>query len=269
MNAVHDSPLSFGILVVTRILTDNFRRPHNAMNTQISIRKTQTKAFTLIELLTVIAIIAVLMGLLFPAISAAKEQARRADAGVALRNIVSACKSYQTDYGKFPPVPAALKGDVNTSGYYAFGDVNEGKCGTGNDALFDILRSINRGVNNTYAMNKRQQKYIEGKLATDTKNPRNGFIDGNSFTGTQGQYMDPWGAQFCVVLDAADAGTIDMSQFFTDLSGANNVLRVSAAAFAMGKDNKRGGKDYAGRLRKASSSEAPDDDARSGPWAHR
>ncbi|MEO6787405.1 MAG: type II secretion system protein [Chthoniobacteraceae bacterium] len=229
------------------------------MNPRISLQKPQAAAFTLIELLTVIAIIAILMGLLFPALSGAKEQARRADAGVALRNIVAACKSYQTDYGKFPPVSAALVGDVNTGGYYAYGDTGEGKCAKTNDNLFDILRSIGRGVNNNNAMNKRQQKYIEGKVANDKKNPRNGFCDGTDFTTNAGQYMDPWGAQYCIVLDAADNGTIDMSTFYSDLTGTQGLLRVSAAGFSMGKDNKRGGKGYYGQLRKANSNEAPDD----------
>jgi prepilin-type N-terminal cleavage/methylation domain-containing protein len=224
------------------------------MNRQIFSRKPQAAAFTLIELLTVIAIIAVLMGLLFPALSGAKEQARRADAGVALRNIVAACKSYQTDYGKFPPVATA----TDSSGISSYGDKNEGKCKDNNSTLFDILRSINRGANVDYKMNKRQSKYIEGKVANDKKNPRNGFCDGSDFQAYAGQYMDPWGAQYCIVLDAADNGTIDMSGFYSDLTAANPI-RVSAAGFSMGKDNQRGGKGYRGQLRKPNSSEAPDD----------
>ncbi len=230
------------------------------MNARPSLRQPPVGAFTLIELLTVIAIITILMGLLFPAIAAAKEQARRTAAGNTVRNIVNACKGYQTDYGKFPPVPTALVGDVNTGGYYAYGDTTTGGCKLGNDNLFDILRSISRGVNVGYAMNKRQQKYFEMGKAKDPKSPRDGFIDGNEFTtGTQGQLMDPWGTQYSIVLDAADTGTIDMSQFFTDLSGAQNVLRVSAAVFSMGKDGKRGGKGYQNQYRKSNSGEAPDD----------
>jgi type II secretory pathway pseudopilin PulG len=193
-------------------------------------------------------------------LSGAKEQARRGDAKTALGNIITACKSYQTDYGKFPPVSRALTGDLSNSGYYSFGDTSEGKCKATNDSLFDILRSISRGDNINYAMNKRQQKYIEGKRATDKNNPRSGFCDGSEFTSTQGQYMDPWGAQYCIVLDAADTGTIDMSQFFTDLSGTQNVVRFSAVGFSMGKDNKRGAKGYEGKLRNSASANAAPDD---------
>ncbi len=230
------------------------------MNLRTSLRKPHTAAFTLIELLTVIAIIAILMGLLFPVLSSAKNQARRQAAAVAIRNIVSASKSYQTDYGKFPPVPAALVGTADTSGYYAYGDTANGGCKVSNDQLFDILRSISRGPNANFALNKRQQKYFEMGKAKDATAPRDGFVDGNEFTtGTQGTLMDPWGAQYCVVLDAADAGTIDMHTFFSDLNGAANLLRQSAAAFSMGIDGKRGGKGYKDQLRKPGSTEAPDD----------
>ena len=227
------------------------------MKARPSLRQPHASAFTLIELLTVIAIIAILMGLLFPAIAAAKEQARRTAAGNTVRNIVNACKSYQTDYGKFPPVPTAL----DAKGNYSYGDKTGGGCTLPNDNLFDILRSIGtRGVNIGNAMNKRQQKYFEMGKAKDPKSPRDGFIDGTEFTtGTQGQLMDPWGTQYCIVLDAADNGTIDMSEYFTDLSGPQNVLRVSVAVFSMGKDGQRGGKGYQNRYRKANSGEAPDD----------
>ena len=229
------------------------------MNARPSLRQPRTGAFTLIELLTVIAIIAILMGLLFPALAAAKEQARRTAAGNTVRNIVNACKSYQTDYGKFPPVRTALVGTVDTSGYYAYGDTTTGGCAIGNHELFNILRAIASGVNVSHAMNKRQQKYFEMGKAKDPATPRDGFIDGAGYTGTQGQLMDPWGAQYCIVLDAADNGTIDMGTFYTDLAGPTNVLRVSAAVFSMGKDGKRGGKGYQNQYRKAASSEAPDD----------
>ena len=230
-----------------------------SMNARHPLPRPQVAAFTLIELLTVIAIIAVLMGLLFPALSGAKEQARRADASTTVRNIVSACKNYYNDYGKFPPVSSAMEGDVNTNGYYSFGDTKSAKCKVENSILFDILRAISRGENSEHKLNKRQQKYFEMGKAKDTKNPRGGFQDGSEFATSQGALMDPWGAQYCVVLDADDDGTIDMGAFYTDLAGAPNALRVSGACFSMAKDNIRGAKSYEGKFRKPGSSEAPDD----------
>lgn len=60
------------------------------------------RAFTLIELLTVIAIIGILAGLLFPAIknSLLKGEAAKAQAGIA--SLQTAFRSYYTEYGKWP-----------------------------------------------------------------------------------------------------------------------------------------------------------------------
>jgi len=58
--------------------------------------------FTLIEMLVVIAIIAILIGLLLPAIGAARQFAKRTRARTELRQIEVAWKSYYNDYRKFP-----------------------------------------------------------------------------------------------------------------------------------------------------------------------
>lgn len=57
------------------------------------------RAFTLIELLVVISIIAILAGLLFPAINMAGDAARRAECGNNQRGIVTALIAYEQDAG--------------------------------------------------------------------------------------------------------------------------------------------------------------------------
>lgn len=62
------------------------------------------RAFTLVELLTVIGIIAVLAGLLFPVFQGVREDGRRAACASNLRQIGMAVSQYMADYdGGFPP----------------------------------------------------------------------------------------------------------------------------------------------------------------------
>src|SRR5829696_3137708 len=214
-------------------------------------------AFTLIELITVIAIIAILMALLFPAMSGARDSARRSKASSVVRAVVNATKSYLTDYGKYPPIPAALVtggsggsgggGDsaANKSSYYSYGDKEVAKCKVENDQLFDVLRAIAREPNGDHKLNRRQQKYFEEAKANDVKNPREGFVDGREFPeDIQGQLLDPWGKQYCILLDADGDEVLDISEFFQD---QKDPIRFSAAAFSMGKNLEIGGKGYVGR----------------------
>jgi prepilin-type N-terminal cleavage/methylation domain-containing protein len=60
------------------------------------------RAFTLVELLVVVAIIGALVALLLPAIQAAREAARKRQCSSHLRQLAIACLNHETAHGHFP-----------------------------------------------------------------------------------------------------------------------------------------------------------------------
>jgi len=118
--------------------------------------------------------IAVLMGMLFPAISIVKEQARKAEAKAAVVQVSAAVKAYYTEYGKYPLASSTSK-NVTIAG--------------DNNRLFDVLRARP----GTEAENPRHIVFFEGKSATATP-PRAGF-------GIDGVFYDPWGKPYQICID--------------------------------------------------------------------
>jgi prepilin-type N-terminal cleavage/methylation domain-containing protein len=194
------------------------------------------QAFTLVELLTVIAIIAILMGLLFPAIGIIKEQARKVQAKNDVTNIVAAVKQYYTEYGKYPAVqdpPSAGTADDMV------GDPVITPSGGNNNNLFNTLRSIPDGLNVNYKYNPRRIVFYEGKGATDVTAPRGGFADKTTDPAMKGNLYDPWGKQYNVVIDSNYDNIISVGTQYTDFD-TTNAPRVGCGAFSLGKDNKLG-----------------------------
>jgi len=60
------------------------------------------RAFTLVELLVVVAVVGVLLGLTLPAVQHARESGRRIQCANNLRQIGMALQSYHAQYGRFP-----------------------------------------------------------------------------------------------------------------------------------------------------------------------
>jgi prepilin-type N-terminal cleavage/methylation domain-containing protein/prepilin-type processing-associated H-X9-DG protein len=73
-------------------------------------RHAHRSAFTLVELLVVIAIIGILVALLLPAVQAAREAARRAQCSSNLVQLIIAVNQYEMAHGVYPP------GTINNSG---------------------------------------------------------------------------------------------------------------------------------------------------------
>jgi prepilin-type N-terminal cleavage/methylation domain-containing protein len=207
-----------------RALANVSVRSNQSMNmkTQPSRREKSLPAFTLIELLTVIAIIGVLAGMIVPAVTRAKEKAYIAKAKVEMNQIIGAINQYNATYGRFPtskPARDALGTDNPdyTFGTYA-GDaggntlVNKkganlpavGNKGTApalrrnNSELIAILMDLDTfsnkspTINTGHALNPQRIKFIEIKTVGDIRSPG---------IGLDGVYRDPWGNPYIITMD--------------------------------------------------------------------
>lgn len=167
-------------------------------------------AFTLMELLVVISIIAILMGLAFPAFQGVQNAAKKTQAKNDLVQIVTAANAFYTEYGTYPSL-------------YSPEMTFDGKNNNNNDKLFNELRGTDFAK-----MNPRDITFINPPVAKDTGNPRSG-LDLN------GVWFDPWGSQYLIRLDTDYDGKV--SNAYAKNAGFGTVDQ-GVIAWSIGKDKK-------------------------------
>ena len=189
------------------------------MNQKTSAPRRLRAAFTLVELLTVIAIIGILAAMLLPVLAAAKKKALVMRAKTEIQGLVTAIQSYDQDYGRFPvtkPEQAAAGTSdftcglvptphspaltptwpAGSAGNYSFSN---------NSNVVAILMNLpsypngtpTANVGNVY--NPKQIPYLNAKNsgydpATAQANPPGG-VDNT------GIYRDPWGNPYIITMD--------------------------------------------------------------------
>ena len=134
--------------------------------------------FTLIEMLVVIAIIAILAGLLFPAINRALETAKRNQAAADVRSIAGAITMFYNDYGYFPiPLPRTGRPDDGDGGGNLV-SAEESK------NIIQVLIAEPGTHNPNHGLNPRRKVYLSMPNVQ-----------------SDGTLEDPWGNQYLIKLD--------------------------------------------------------------------
>lgn len=172
------------------------------------------RAFTLLELLVAILIIAVLMSVAFPVFQSAQNQARKTQARSDLTQIVIAVNAFSTEYGRYPGVT----GDAPL---------------TDTGDLFFTLRAVPSGANLNDVANPRKIVFLNIPEAKDQIAPRSGLKI------SDGQWYDPWGKPYKVAID----GTYDnqIANPYGSAGGAgSDPIRTGVIAWSLGKDTKQG-----------------------------
>ena len=98
---------------------------------------TSRRAFTLIELLTVLAVISVLVGLLLPAVQQARRAAARAKSLNNLKQVALAVHNYHNDHQKLPNCGFIASGDKRPGPHHLLLPYVE----QGNILAFDISKT--------------------------------------------------------------------------------------------------------------------------------
>lgn len=161
--------------------------------------KQSRPGFTLIEMLTVVAVIAILVAMLFPAIGAVRKKADRAKAQAEANSIASAIKSYYTEYGKWP-VAATSQGGAD-------------KVYTNNADIVRVLLANNADDPNLNdVLNPRKIVFLDG---------RNTMKNGTPGIGPDFNYCDPWGKPYVIAMDLNYDNKVDVSS--SPVSGSSPV----------------------------------------------
>lgn len=145
------------------------------------------RAFTLIEMLVVVAIIGILASILLPVLAGAKKRAKLTQARAEANNIEAAVAGYQSQY-TLAPVPKALSDDsaFNPAADYSFS--------VSNSWVISILMDAEVLANAGHARNPQRHQYLN----PGTLKPG---ITSAGVSSDDYNFRDPWGNPYVIAFD--------------------------------------------------------------------
>lgn len=203
--------------------------------------------FSLVELLTVIAVIAILAGILIPTVGAIKESGKATQALTEVKGIHLAIKSFQNDHKYLP--------DTTTSSDRVYFGVSQAAAPTENDKdtainenasplhndylnLFDIIcytdhsdvsgKSVSSVAT---AINKKKKKYLNA--------PQSYYNSDSDKVG----YRDPWGRPYIIYLDTNYDKIIETHISILNIgltqkdSSGNGIISDTVGVLSLGKNS--------------------------------
>ncbi len=203
------------------------------------------RAFTLVEMLVVIAIIGILAGILLPVLAGMQTRAKIMQAKTEMKNLEAAIKGYEGEYQRMPAskgaeVAAAVAVDPSqqdfTFGTFSLVDAQGNAFPTAvltgkgyeanNSEVMRIIMDRDAAPNEKSARNPRHHVFFTAKEAKTDRS--------SGISAKDDVFRDPWGNPYIITIDMNDDNKCRDSYY----NNITNTVNASVMLWSFGPDRK-------------------------------